>query len=790
MLKNHLRNAWRTLTRHKGYTLINILGLSLSLCACLTIYTITHYEFSFDDFHPDKNRIYRVGGKGEENFQSKQNAGTFHTEDIPPPAPAAIRAEVPGIETVAPYFVYDDATVIATDGYFHILPYDWLAGNPHTALSEPNAIVLTESQALKHFGRHPAADYLNKPLTIDDSLHLQVTGVIKDWTGNTDFTQTQFISFPTINHTFLHNRFHPENWAISINNPCVRTLIKLKPHTDPTSTESQIAAVMDRHHRADTLLNLIRFRLIIQPLKDIHFNADFSHDGARKAHLPALYALIGAAAFILLLAIVNYINLSTAISLRRAKEIGVRKVLGGSKLRLIGRFLFETGLITGLSAILALLLVQPVLNAFHSYIPTGVHFNPLSPYTLTFAAAIAFITTILAGIYPARLLASQAPITHQIHTPANRRSYIRKALIIFQFTISGSCIIGSIAAGRQLHYMLDADMGLATNSVITVYNWNSQTDLRHFAAKARQLPGITGLTLQSYAPAAGGIIEQPIRMDGKESTDLFVKLQGADQNFVNFYHLNLVAGHNLPAGDSLNGFIINATYCHSLGFINPADAIGHSLSINGTPPWPIVGVIADFHQTTLRAPIVPLLIGHLTNLENSLAIRLTNIRQTLPRLESQWKVTTNAEPFHYTFLDESIKKLYQDDRQLSWLVRASTAVTIFISCMGLIGLVTFMAEQRKKEIAIRKVLGARITDITTLLSRDFLVLVGIALLIATPIASIFLHRWLETYAYRINLSWPMFALAGALTLLITIATIALRILTAALQNPIENLRSE
>jgi cell division protein FtsX len=805
MLKNHLRYAWRTLARHKGYTLINVFGLALGLCACISIYTITHYEFSFDDFHPGKARIYRIGARISENNGAGVPA-QYYGEDIPSPAPAFIRADVPGIETVAAYYPYGDATIITTNDYFHIFHYDWLAGNAATALNTPNTIVLSESEAIKQFGRHSPDTYIDKVLTVDDSLQLHVTGIIKDWTGNTDFPYSRFISFPTIAHSSLRNQFKPHTWQWSPATPYIRTLIKLKPSSDPSRIETQVAAILPRYHPTDTLLSLIHFQLVIQPLSDIHFNEAYAHDGARKAHLPALYGLMGSAVFILLLAIVNFINLSTAQSLRRAKETGVRKILGGSKTQLILRFLTETAIITLLAAILAISLVSPLLSLFRSYLPADAQFHPLAGSTLLFTFAVIGITTLLAGFYPARVLAAYAPSVSLKTNPKDRQWFIRKSLIVFQFTISCIFIIASVTAGRQLRYMLDADMGIATNAVITVNNYHaSQNDLRRFAARAAQIPGIKELTLQSYAPAASGTIEQPIRLDGRKETDLWVKLQGADQQFVPFYRLPILAGHNLPAGDSLNGFLINATYCRTLGFAHPTDAIGHSLSINGAPSWPITGVVADYHQGSLHDPIIPVLIGHLTNIENNLAIRLpastsarealpeataSGIAQTLSRLESTWKTIVPDHPFSYTFLDESIGRLYQSDKQLSRLVRAATAVTIFISCMGLIGLAAFTAEQRKKEIAVRKVLGAGIANIMLLLTKDFVILLAIAFLIATPFSAYALHRWLENYTYRIPLSAWIFALSALTLLGITLLTIAFRLIGAAIQNPIDHLRSE
>jgi hypothetical protein len=808
MLKNHLQFAWRTLTRHPATTAINILGLAMGLCSCIAIYTITHYEFSFDDFHPGKGRIYRVGGKLSQNMGSQQFASAMYVEHIPPPAPDFIRADIPGIETVAAAYRYSDTTFITTNDYFDIFQYDWLAGNKKTALTAPGSIVLTETQALKHFGRLSPDDIIGKPLTIDDSLHLQVTGIIKDWTGNTDFTQTQFISLSTIAHTFLSDRFHLDTWQPGPSNPWPITLIKIKRHSDPAQIDAQVAAIMPRHHPDATgnLRNIIRLDLLLQPLADIHFNEAYAHDGLRKAQRPALYGLMGLAAFILLLAIVNFINLSTAHAIRRAKEIGVRKVLGGSKTQLTLRFLTETALATTLAAGLGTVLVQPVLHLFRSYLFEGIQFHPLTPQNLIFTLAVVIITTLLAGFYPARVLASYKPVTVLKKDPKDQHGLIRKGLIVFQFVISGIFIIGSITAGRQIHYMLDADMGFATNAVVTVNAFKATpAQLHQFAQKAAQLPGVKEWTIQSYAPAGSATVERPVRLDGQERTNMFIRLQGADQNFVPFYHLKLLAGHNLSPGDSTSGFLINATYCRELGFAHPGDAIGHSLNIVDQPSWPIVGVIADYHMNSLHDAIIPLLIGHWPTFENTVGIRLAandaaaknaaannaptdNVPQTLSKLESAWKTIVPDHSFHYAFLDESIAKLYQQDQRLGWLVQAATGIAIFISCMGLIGLATFTAEQRKKEIAIRKVLGAGITNIMLLLTKDFLLLLVIAFTIAIPVAGYALHRWLENYAYRTTLSASIFAGAALTLITITGLTIATRVIKAARQNPVKDLR--
>jgi putative ABC transport system permease protein len=452
MTGNHLRFAWRSLKNNKGFTLINLTGLATGICACLTIFTITSFELSFDTFHPDADRIYRVGARIQEHDASD------YGEDVAPPTADALQREIPGIETTARYYTYSisDTNAILADGnYFRIFPYQWLSGNPATALSYPFSVVLTESQARKYFGNagQPRASetpdhWLGREITYEGSLHVHVTGIVRDWTGNTDFPYTDLISLSTISHSpFLGSRFHPDSWEIPPHgNPWTRTLIKLSPHADP-------------------MIRILHLAYVLQPLTDIHFNTAYAHDGTRKAHLPVLYGLTGAAIFILLLAIVNFINLSTAQSIRRARETSIRHILGSSRRQLFLLFLTETALITILATLISLLLVYPVLALFHAYLPAGLQYRPFDAPALLFLLGLVALTTLLAGVYPARVLST--------HTVPKHRYTVRKALIVFQFTISLIFIIGSITFSKQLHFMLNADPGFARNAVITIDNFQA-----------------------------------------------------------------------------------------------------------------------------------------------------------------------------------------------------------------------------------------------------------------------------------------------------------------------------
>jgi putative ABC transport system permease protein len=334
---SYLRTAWRSLKDHKNTTIIHIIGLTVGICACLTIYTITNYELSFDTFHPDKDRIYRLGAR------IREHADDFYGEDVPPPTAAALRHEVAGVEAAAHYYIFHtkDTNAILTDkNYFDIFPYHWLAGNAATALNTPFSVVLTESRARRYFGAGNPTQFIGREITYHDSLTARVTGIVKDWPGNTDFPYTDLISLASINSSSTLSRsFHPDSWDIPPHgNPWTWTLIKLSPHTNPRKIMAQLPAFVTRHLSQDSLLQLLHFALVLQRLDDIHFDTAYGHDGIRKANLPVLYGLLGAAGFILLLAIVNFINLSTAQSLRRARESNIRRILGSSRTRLARNF--------------------------------------------------------------------------------------------------------------------------------------------------------------------------------------------------------------------------------------------------------------------------------------------------------------------------------------------------------------------------------------------------------------------------------------------------------------------
>jgi len=812
MLRTYLLPAWRSLSHNKAYSFINISGLAVGICACIIIYIVAGFEFSFDNFHPAGNRIYRIGARIQEDVGSSF-ASEGYGENIPPPALTACRQEVPGIEAIAGFYNYSAdvtirrtgnpaihipalQTIITDTAYFSVFPYFWLAGNPSTALLNPFSVVLTASQARKFFGPEKPAAWVGRELIYNDSLHVHVTGILQDWDRPTDFPYTSFISASTIPVSFLQKDHQTDSWHFNPRNHWILTLARITKNVTPQQLTSALANLSVRHTGADPFLRSLHFTIIAQPLSDIHFNSAYDHDGIRKANRPALLALMATALFILLIAIVNVINLSTAQSAQRSKEIAMHKILGSGSTRIRIRFLVETAMLTYIAAAIGLLGVHPALAALHDYLPDTLPVRLLSPATLLFTFAVATLTTLLAGGYPATILAAMPPMINGQQPgirSATGKALIRKSLIVFQFTISLIFIIASFITNRQIGFLLDSNPGFNKDAIVTLRGDAPQ--MRTLATELRRLPSIADLTLQDHAPMGTAIIDLPVQYEGRKDKELRVSILAADEHFLPTYQMKLLAGHNVRPGDSGSEFLINETYARALGFRQPDQALGKFLTLNGQTS-PVVGVLADFHTASFHQSIGPILMAHIPDMEWDMGIRLvatggriSGITNTLTQIGAKWKEIYPAIPFAYSFLDENIATLYHQDRQLVSVITAAMWLTISIACMGLIGLIVFVVEKRRKEIAVRKVLGADVLNIVALLTGEIITLVTIALLIASPVVWYGTHQWLQDFAYRIPMPWWLFPLAGVTAIAIATLTISTQVIRAAVANPVKSLRS-
>ena len=815
MIKNYFKTAWRSITRNKVYTAINVLGLSLGICACLVIYLITSFELSYDNFHPGKERIYRIVARFHNPNGKTDDLGSTISA-----LPITIRNEVSGFENVTAFYNYafkvtipdgskdprkfeaaeEVSSIIITEPqYFNLFKYRWLAGNAATALKEPFKVVLAESEVQKYFGNVKPQNVIGRDVTYSDSLHLSVSGVVEDWGNNTDFGFTDFVSFTTIQHSYLKNVIDLQHWGMWDYNS--QGYVMLAKGVTPAQVAKQFPAFVKAHVKMPPGYSV---ELKLQPLADVHFNSAYEDTYTRKAHLPTLYALIGIALFILVIAVINFVNLSTAQSLRRAKEVGVRKVLGGSKSSLTVQFLIETFFVTIIVVFVSVMMAPPVLAAFHNLIPPGVTLDLLSPPVLIFLASVTIFTGLLAGIYPARVLSSYLPVISlkgEGSQKLNGKSYLRKSLIIFQFTVSLVFIIGTVVIGNQIHFILNKDLGFNKDAIISIHTgWtNTSEQLSVYANKIKQLQGVQLITRHKVTPAATGHPGTYMSYKGATGENkIDASFDFCDENYVPLFGLKIIAGRNLRHADTLTEFLVNETCAKALGFKRPEDALGKIVEVGiNNQKRAIVGVVKDFHSKSLHEAITPFFLCSIKDNERTLSIKLAtagkqanDFKKTISQIEKISKEIYPNEKFEYKFFDETIANLYEKEQKTAKLMSTAMGIAIFISCMGLFGLATFTAQQRVKEIGIRKVLGASASSIVSMLSKDFISLVMVAILIASPIAYYFMHLWLQDFAYRINISWWIFLVSGVSAILIALVTISFQSVKAALANPVKSIKSE
>lgn len=817
MFRNFFKTAFRHLARHKVSAAINVLGLTLGITACLAIYAVVDFEFSFDTFHPDLDRIYRVVG-----LEKMRPDDDFRPVGFGPRAvAAALGEEVSGLERIAPFHnvemsvtiadspegvrrferakpgVDRAAVIVTSPAYFDIFKYEWLAGDPVLALEEPHKVVLTEAKARLYFGGDVPERWLGRQLMYDKDVAVTVSGIVRDWTQNTDFTFTDFISLSTIRSGSMKNFINLDEWNDIWS--ASQLFVKLRTDADPAQLNAQFDDFSKRHFGPDHGTGDFIFIPRLQPLRDLHFNAGYRDNFSRQAHLPTLYALMGIAGLILLLAAINFVNLTTAQSVRRASEIGIRKLLGGDRWALLARSLGETGILTALSLAAAVLLTPYLLRAFADFLPEGIKWAPQQGHTPLFLGGMLLVVTLLSGLYPAWLLSGYRPalaIRRQSTLYGDQRGRLRKGLIVFQFTFSLVLINAALIVQRQMDFVRAKDLGLSSDAIALVGTLND--DRSHvLAEKMSRLAGVERVAMEWFPPAGEGYMLTKIKRDGASGgREYDVSVKVGDENFIPLYELKIVAGRNYRAADTLSELVINQHFAHVLGFSQPQDAIGQLLNFNGQD-YPIVGVVADFHEQSLHLPISSVVIAPILNMAKNISVKLAakgknlnEVQATLDAMAQTWASVYPENPFSYTFMDDAIARMYGREQKTASLLRWATLVAIFISCIGLLGLISFMAEQRAREIGIRKVLGASVAGITGLLAKDFMRLVLVAVALASPLAYYLGIRWLANFAYRVDIGVWTFMLAGSLAMLVAFLTVGVQSVRAALASPIKNIRND
>ncbi|MDP4256223.1 MAG: FtsX-like permease family protein, partial [Bacteroidota bacterium] len=759
MFKNYFLVAIRNFRKNKLFAFINILGLAIGISAALVIYLLVQYDFHFDKFEKDGDRIYRV-------VTNMKFAGEpFPLAGVAAPLPEAARKSVTGLEDVSAVHLFNgDANVsipsggaaaptvfrkqpdivFADEHYFHFVPYQWLAGSPEAAFSRPFTVVLTERRARAYFPHEPLSGVIGRRVVYNDSIVTSVSGIVKEINENTDFIFKEFISLSTIPSSGLKGNYSWETWS-SVNSNS-QMLLKLSKGTTPSTVEKSLVALLDKNTPGDHKDRHTNTDFILQPLSDLHFNAKYGTYGDRIAHKPTLYGLLTVAVFLLVLGCINFINLATAQASRRAREIGVRKTMGSSRRQLIGQFLTETSCVTLAATLLSIGFTPILFKIFADFIPSDLHVNLLrQPDILLFLILLIIVVALLAGLYPAWILSSYNPVMvlknqSVTGTGGGRRAWLRKGLTVSQFLIAQVFIMATVITGRQIYFMLHSDLGFRQDAIIsfsvpfTFRNFD-KPDPKRFVLldELRKIPGIQGLSLASSSPASAGWSTSIMTYkDGKKEVRTDVEQKGIDTNSLNLFRIRLLAGRNVQQSDTIKEYLINETYLHVLGFQRPEDALNKVIRDR-----PIVGVVSDFHQQSLHKAIKPLVFYSQDKFDYTFHVALQPQSATsagwpavISRIGAAYKQLYPNEEFKYEFFDESIAKFYKSEQDISRLLKWATGLAIFISCMGLLGLVMYMTNLRKKEIGVRKVLGASVSGIIGILSRDFMRLVVIAFVLA------------------------------------------------------------
>lgn len=803
MLKNFFTIAWRNLVRNKLHTLINILGLAIGVSACLVIFLIVRFELSFNKGFQGYESIYRIHSSFTGVF-SGLNRG------VPTAVGPAIKDQFTGVDGVASFFILSSKVdiptgtetkdfgrqtdvVVTEPSFFNVFTdYEWIAGSPES-LSEPFHTVLTESKAKAYFGVSDAS-VIGKEVIYRDSLSTTVAGIVKDLTFNTDINFRDFISYSTIEKSWLKKNIKPNDWS-SVNSSS-QLFIKLAEGTGIEKIHAQIpllTKLYKEHSQWDVENN---FNL--QPFSDIHYNAETGiFDNSRSpAHLPTLSALIIVAIMLLIIGSINFINLETAQSLRRAKEVGVRKVLGSSQSRLVFQFLTQSFLITLFAVTLALPIAELALNYFDEFVPKGVELNllELAPTILL----LLVVVSLLAGLYPAFALSSFLPavaLKNQVMKYSGS-AFLRKSLIVFQFTFAQLLIIATLIVGWQVNYLLTKNLGFKKDAIVYFDTpwYEKQEKTGVLKNELEKITGITSISLSDAPPAYNGWSSNTVTYKGKEEIKVNAFRKFGDVNYTDIYGIEIIAGRNILPSDTAKEFLINETLMKQLGFSTPLEAIGQEIEYNKAM-MPIIGVVKDFHIQSLHQKIEPVIIANEMKNFTCVNIQLAAgegdaVKATLTKIEEAWKTIYPNDKIEIEFLDETISNFYETEQRTTKLVRTATGLAIFISCLGLFGLASYTAAQRTKEIGIRKVLGATAQSIVLLLSKDFVLLVLLAFTFAAPLAWFAGRQWLETYAYQVELEVWLFFVTALAAIVIALVTVGYQTLKAANSNPVNSLRNE
>ncbi|GAB3967843.1 ABC transporter permease [Spirosoma terrae] len=807
MIKSYFITTFRALKRNWNYSLLNIIGLTFSLACCLLLFLAVRYELSFDRHHRNSERVFRLISHYKTPTVDGYNMG------MPMPLIAALRNDFPELKNNATMIQDIGNVVVSTvkgekqriqEGssaiafvdptYFSIFDYKWLKGSPTTSLRNPNSVVLTESTARKYFG---SANPIGKTLRFDSRMDCQVTGLVADPPITSDFPFGLMISFSSLKQYGANTDW--EDWNSTYSG--TQVYMRLPATRSAADITRQLVAFKNKYKSPE---DAAEETYELQPLSDVHFATRMMNYSHRTVGREMIWAMSLIGLFLLITACVNFINLATAQAIRRAKEVGVRKVLGSSRWQLVRQFLGETALLTACAVLLALGLAQVSMPYITDLLNIKLDSLRLSdPLVIGFLVALTLFTTLLSGFYPALILSGYQPVLAlkgKLKASGTRSFSLRQGLIVLQFAISQILIIGTIVAYNQMERFRSADLGFAKDAIVTIpIPEKKPGQLASLKAKLAAYPEVESFSYSMSSPSANGNWSTSLRIgNADKDADFSAVMRPADTAYVKTYGLTLLAGRMYYPADTMREVVVNETFVKKMNLQQPQQIIGQLISLGGSATRiPIVGVVKDFNTYSLHRQTSACILGshsdayQIANLKLSKqANTVGTISPLMSRIERDWATTFPNHLFKYTFVDEEIARFYASEERMFKLFQLLAGIAVAIGCLGLFGVVAYMAEARTKEVGIRKVLGASVGSIFRLFSIDFVKLVLIALVVASPIAWYIMGKWLDNFAYKIELAWWMFALAGLFAIVVAVLTVSFQSIKAALVNPIKSLRSE
>jgi len=796
MIRNYFKIAWRNLVRNKTFSVINIVGLTTGLVCCLLLVLYIQHELSFDNFHPNKDRIVRVimeysfnGGKPEKgNWTSTKVLPSFKRQF--PEVESGVKLNTAWTNMVVKYgnkLFIECNFLFADSNFFNVFGYQLISGNPSKVLNLTNNVVITETSAKKYFGKE---NPVGKTLLIGTrQMPFLVAGVAKDCPDNSQLKFNFIAPFSVIG----------DNQEKTYFNANYTTYLLLKDKNSIASLQKKIEPFMKEEMKKEkgTYINYY-----LEPLTQVHLHSPFDAMVPNN-NIVYIYIISGVALLILLIACFTYINLSTVKSIGRAKEVGIRKVAGALKKQIFWQFIIESLMITLVSVTISVAITIFILPLFNSFTQKNLTaLNLLSPSIISATLILLFTIAILAGIYPALIVAAFQPVKVLKGAFKNTTSgnWLRKSLIVFQFSISVFLIIAAIVIGQQLSFIQNKKLGYNKEHVLVMHLSQKMVDkIDLIKSELNSNPNIISVSKTAWEPVSiisGGHIR---RAELPQSNNMNVSISPIDEDYIKTCGLQLITGNDLSRQDILDGskdsnnyyhIIINETACKALGWKSPQEAINKKIFF-GDEPGEVKGVVKDFHFASLHSSIEPLVLST-ANWGNTLLIKTSgnNLPQTIDFIGKTYKSIEPNLPFEYHFMDEDYQKLYASEMRTGKVFNLFAFIAVLLACLGLFGLSAYEIQQRTKEIGVRKVLGASVSQIILTLSTNFLRLIILAVLIASPIAWWLSNKWLQDFAYRINISWWMFFLAGLTALLIAFFTISYHSIKAATANPVTSLRTE